>query len=216
MYYVPWKTMDVTGLIARLPNLYEGASRWIRAFEEETLGHLIAIGDITFLLGRALGSAGLSDEMHSQHLADILSTHADDADQFNNIRTEVWDSLRKLFPDKVQLDMLEGEPIGETEDPSTYVHRLLRLWRAELRKNPEADVFQKAMFRQGVIQKLPPAVRTRLGDVVGLRSMDFTQFCAHVTHAISKHREHEGRRLERDRSNMCKLTQKQLKAPHKL
>ena len=97
--------------------------------------------------------------MHSQHLADILSTHADDANRFNNNRTEVWDSLRKLFPDKVQLDMLEGEPIGETEDPLIHVHRVLRLWRAELRKNPEDDVFQKAMFRSNV--------RTRLGDVVG-------------------------------------------------
>ena len=45
-HYVPWQTLDVAGLAARLPDIHEGAIKWIRAFKEETVGKLFAVGDI--------------------------------------------------------------------------------------------------------------------------------------------------------------------------
>ena len=71
-----------------------GASRWIQAFEQETLDHNIAIGDIKMILGRTLGTGGLSDVMHSCHLAKVLITHAEDGELFNTICQEVWVRIR--------------------------------------------------------------------------------------------------------------------------
>ncbi|XP_046881787.1 uncharacterized protein LOC124471344 [Hypomesus transpacificus] len=210
--YVPWTTMDMTGLIARLPNPYEGASRWIKAFEQETLGHNIAIGDIKMILGRTLGAGGLSDVMHSQHLAEILDTHAGDGDLFNAIRTEVWESLRTLFPDRVRLEMLTGETIESSEPPMAFIHKTLGKWRAELGKNPEDEVLQQAMFRQGVVRGLTETVQGRLADVVGLYSMPFAQFCEHITHAVLKERNNENKRLQSDRENARKLNKLQLRS----
>ncbi len=42
-YYVTWQTLDLVGLVARLPDIHEGAGKWIRAFEEETVGNLLTL-----------------------------------------------------------------------------------------------------------------------------------------------------------------------------
>ncbi|XP_046905798.1 uncharacterized protein LOC124487476 [Hypomesus transpacificus] len=212
MYYVPWMTMDMTGLITRLPNPYEGASRWIKAFEQETLGHNISIGDIKMILGRTLGAGGLSDVMHSRHLADVLSSHVEDENLFNGIRTEVWENLRTLFPDRVRLDMLIGETIEPSEPPMAFIHKTLGNWRPELGKNPEEAVLQQAMFRQGVVQGLSETVQGRLGDKVSLYSMPFAQFCKHITHAVLRERKNENKRLQSDREDVRKLNKLQLKS----
>lgn len=34
---------------ARLPNMHEGAGKWIRAFEEQTMGKMLAVGDLKAL-----------------------------------------------------------------------------------------------------------------------------------------------------------------------
>ena len=57
-HYVPWQTLGLAGLIARLP---EGASKWIRAFEEETVGKLLAVGDIKAVWARCFGAPSMED-----------------------------------------------------------------------------------------------------------------------------------------------------------
>lgn len=47
--------MDMEGLINRLPNIHDGANKWIDAFEEETLNLMLAIGDMKDLIGKLLG-----------------------------------------------------------------------------------------------------------------------------------------------------------------
>ena len=66
------------------------------------------------------------------------------------------------------------------------------------------------MFRRSVINKLLAQVKWRLDEVVGLTSMTFAEFSDHVVHAIEKFREQEAKTLEKDRSELRKLTQMQL------
>ena len=173
--------------------------------------HNIAIGDIKMILGRTLGKGGLSDVMHSRHLAEVLTTNMEDGELFNTIRQDVWERLRELFPDKVRLDMLVGEIIGPTEPPMAFIHRILGTWRAEFGKNPEEEVLQQAMFRKGVIQGLAETAQGGLGDVVSLYSMPFAQFCEHIIHVVTKERSKEEKRLQDDREDVRKLNKIQLK-----
>ena len=35
--FVPWGSLDLEGLINKLPNINDGAAKWIRTFEEYTV-----------------------------------------------------------------------------------------------------------------------------------------------------------------------------------
>ena len=62
-HYVPWQTLDLAGLVARFPDVHEGAIKWIRAFEEETVGMLLAVGDIKALWAQCFGAPGENFEI---------------------------------------------------------------------------------------------------------------------------------------------------------
>lgn len=40
-----WQMFDFAGLVSRPPDIHEGTSKWVKAFEEET----VALGDIKIL-----------------------------------------------------------------------------------------------------------------------------------------------------------------------
>ena len=71
---VPWLTLDVAELVARLPDIHEGASKWIRAFEDETMGKLLAMGDIKAVWTQCLGASTMEDILrHSKN--DCMMSH---------------------------------------------------------------------------------------------------------------------------------------------
>jgi hypothetical protein len=51
-HYTPWATQDLERLVALLLDLHEGAGKWIRNFEDHTVGKLLAVGDIRALTGQ--------------------------------------------------------------------------------------------------------------------------------------------------------------------
>ncbi len=42
--YVPWASQDLDGLVTHRPDIHEGAGKWIKVFEEETMGKLFSCG----------------------------------------------------------------------------------------------------------------------------------------------------------------------------
>lgn len=54
--YIPWKTLDLEGLVTTLPSLNKGALKWIREFENNLQGKMLAIGDLKAILARMLGA----------------------------------------------------------------------------------------------------------------------------------------------------------------
>ncbi len=44
--YEPWSFTDMVGLAGRLPDLTEGAGKWLTKFKESTAGQQLALGDI--------------------------------------------------------------------------------------------------------------------------------------------------------------------------
>lgn len=62
LHYAPWSFMDLTGLIQRLPNMCEGAQKWITQFEEKTSGQHLAIGDIKAIFCQTVGK-GRAEEI---------------------------------------------------------------------------------------------------------------------------------------------------------
>ncbi len=54
--YVPWASQDLEGLVRHRPDIHEGAGKWLKVFEE-TMGNLLAVGDIKALLEKTIGGA---------------------------------------------------------------------------------------------------------------------------------------------------------------
>ncbi len=82
----------------------------------------------------------------------------------------VWQALRGEYPIRLNPKSLQGEQLGETENPNKYVQRQLKRWKQETEGNPEGDPLMATLFRNAVIYAMPQAIKSRLEDVVGLNS----------------------------------------------
>ncbi|KAI2643853.1 Retrovirus-related Pol polyprotein from transposon TNT 1-94 [Labeo rohita] len=163
--YVPWASQDLEGLVTRLPDIHEGAGKWIKVFEEETMGKLLAAGDIKALLAKTIGGAKMEEILQASDLERAVNSHYIDGTIFDAFRPAVWQTLRAEYPIRLDPKSLKGEQLGETENPTAYVQRQLKRWKQETEGNPERDPLMATLFRNAVIDAMPLAVKSRLEDV---------------------------------------------------
>lgn len=204
--YVPWQMLDLNGLLARLPNIHEGATRWIRAFEEQTTGLMLAMGDIKAILARVMGTTAMNNMLNEGDLC--FATDPDnDGVTFNPYRNRVWELLRKQYPTNVDPSVLKGEGIAEGENPAAYVERQLKRWHEETESDPNENAVMRTLFRSALMAALPERVKERLEKTVGIHSMSHIMFRENVCHAIGIHRKELLKAQENERNAQRKLTQ---------
>ncbi|XP_048842887.1 uncharacterized protein LOC125715428 [Brienomyrus brachyistius] len=140
--YVPWAGQDLEGLLLRLPVLAEGAGKWIKAIEEETMGRLLAIGDIKAVMARTLGVDAMERLLRSSGLAAATGTPVNDACPFDGYRANFWHQLRLMFPPRLSVVEMKVEPIKEGESPAAYLQAQEKRWRTESRicRNRHSEV----------------------------------------------------------------------------
>ncbi|KAL1268407.1 hypothetical protein QQF64_033770 [Cirrhinus molitorella] len=124
--YLPWASQDLDTLFSRLPDIYSGASKWIRTFEEETTGKLLALGDIKALLAKCLGASKMNDILKQSGLLQAVDRPQADGVSFDKHRCTIWKTLRAEYPMQTDPGFLKGEPIGDAENPTTYIQKQLR------------------------------------------------------------------------------------------
>ncbi len=139
-----------------------------------------------------------------------VDSHYMDGTVFDAFRPAVWQALRGEYPIRLNPKSLQGEQLGETENPNKYVQRQLKRWKQETEGNPEGDPLMATLFRNAVINAMPQAVKSRLEDVVGLNSKTHKEFCDHVSHAVEQHRNNEQKLKSQEKEIQRKLTQLQL------
>lgn len=207
--YIPWQTADLEGLVARLPDIHEGANKWIRVFEEETMGKMLAVGDIKALWARTLGIQALENIVRTANLERMKEPDADGT-EFNPYRPRLWEALRKEYPVKIDPKALKGEPLPDTENPSAYISRQLKKWKQETEEDVINSPLLTALFRTSIVEAMPSAAKSRLEEVVGLESKSHREFCDHVTHAVERQRKEEKKLKDQEREIQRKVTQLQL------
>ncbi|XP_058616203.1 uncharacterized protein LOC131530095 [Onychostoma macrolepis] len=182
---------DLDTLVSRLPDIPEGAGKWIRAFEEETTGKLLALGDIKALHAKCLGASKMNDILKQSGLHQAVGGPQADGASFDKHRRDIWLTLRAEYPVQTDQGFLRGEPMGDTENPTTYIQKQLRYWKEELERDPEQDKVLTALFRTAIVEAMPAAVKVKLEDVVGLKSKTHKEFRDHVVHAVEQYRRQE-------------------------
>ncbi|KAL0147589.1 hypothetical protein M9458_057095 [Cirrhinus mrigala] len=208
--YIPWASQDLDTLVSRLPDIHEGAGKWIRTFEEETTGKLLALGDIKALLAKCLGASKMNDVLKQSGLLQAVDRPQADGVSFDKHRRDIWKTLRAEYPMQTDPGFLKGEPMGEAENPTTYIQRQLRRWKEELERDPEQDKVLTALFRTAIVEAMPAAVKAKLEDVVGLNSKSHKEFRDHVVHAVEQYRKQELKIKNQEKELQRKLTQLQL------
>ena len=208
-HYIPWQTLDLTGLVSGLPDIHVGASKWIRAFEEATVGKLLALGDLKAVWAKTLGVSAMETMLKNNGCEWMISPMADGT-ELDAYRGTLWAALRREYPTRVDHKALRGAPLTETDDPATYISNQLKRWKQETEEDIERSLLLTGLFRDSVIDALPIPVQSRLRDVVGLTTMPHRQFCDNVIHVVDRHRKDEWRVKEQDREVQRKLAQLQL------
>lgn len=146
--YIPWKSLDLEGLVKSLPSLHEGAAKWIREFEDETQGKRLAIRDLKAIMARMLGAAEtvrLLREAGNRGLDRVDETIVDRV-EFDPYRNDLWQVLRATFPSRPDLNRLQGEQVGETEHLMVYYQKMKRKWQMETDSDLDADYLHTTMF----------------------------------------------------------------------
>ncbi|XP_073724422.1 uncharacterized protein [Misgurnus anguillicaudatus] len=189
--YIHWAMQDFDGLGARLPEIHEGAGKWIQIFEQKTAGCVSAIGDIMALLAKCVGGTKLNELLNDAGLRIAIDNIRRDKMTFAPFRKSTWTTIHREYPMQIDPKMLRGDPFGETENPTAYVQKQLKRWREELEKDPEEDFVLAALFRKAILEAMPPPVETKLKDVVELNSKSHKEFCDHVSHAVEQHLKNE-------------------------
>ncbi|KAL7380490.1 hypothetical protein ABVT39_018820 [Epinephelus coioides] len=208
-HYIPWQTLDLTGLVSRLPDIHDGASRWIRAFEEATIGKLLALGDVKAVWAQTLGASAMENMLKRNECEWMISPMADGT-EFDAYHGKLWAALRREYPTRVDPKALQGDPFRETDNPATYINNHLKRWRQETEEDIRQSQVLTTLVRDSVTDALPTPVQSKLRDIVALTTMPHRQFCDNVIHAVERHRKDGQRMKEQDREVQRKLAQLQL------
>lgn len=83
-------------MVAHIPDLHDGAGKCIRTFEKQTMGKLLAVGDLKALLVRVVGVAKMEDVLQDSDLADATGDILADGLAFETYRPAVWHALRGI------------------------------------------------------------------------------------------------------------------------
>ncbi len=207
---MPCDNQDLDELISRLPKIHEGAEKWIKVLEEGTTSKLLVIGDIKALLAKCLGVSKMNEILGGVHLHQAIDNPRIDGAPFDKHQAEIWLALRTEYPKQMNPMSLKAVPIGNTENPNKYIQRQLRHWKQELERDLVGDPVMTALFRTTVVDAMPPRVKVKLQDVVGLNSKTHKEFCDHVAYAVKQYRKNDQKLKSQNRRLQRKLTQLQL------
>lgn len=79
------------------------------------------MGDLTALLVKVIGTTKLVELLDMAGVVNAVSNPRIDGLPFDQVRQVVWQTLRCCYPLKVDLKAQRGDPMGDTENPASYL-----------------------------------------------------------------------------------------------
>ena len=175
-----WGHRERHVLARRLPSITAGAPAWIRTFEEETSGDVLAIGGVRAILGKAHGSDKTIELERMTH-----TTHVPDKAPFDIYRNAFWDNLKRQYPPDLSAVGIQGLAIKPEETIHDYVRRAEILWADKNDCSPYESSLANNTFRKAVLSGLPPEAQTGLETVVGLCVKPKAEWMEHLIHHLN-------------------------------
>ncbi|KAF5894257.1 uncharacterized protein DAT39_016022, partial [Clarias magur] len=121
----------MTGLANQLPDLCNGAPKWITQLEEKTTGHLMGIGDVKAILAQTIGKVKTTEILNKAGLKAATGQNTGNRLVFGQFRNKVWNALRKAYPTKMDPGKLESVTLKEDENVVKFINDFETKWREE-------------------------------------------------------------------------------------
>ena len=160
-----------------MPLITAGAAAWIRTFEEETSGDVLAIGDVRAIIGKAHGS---DKTIELERMT--RTTQLPDKTPFDRYRNAFWDNLKLQYPPDISAVGIEGLTIKPEETIHAYIRRAEILWADKNDCHPYETNLANNTFRKAVLGGLPPEAQNGLETVVGLCVKPKAEWMEHLIH----------------------------------
>ncbi|XP_041863784.1 uncharacterized protein LOC121654016 [Melanotaenia boesemani] len=203
--YRPWKMVDKELILGKLPKLSDGASAWIRMFENLTVSIPLAMGDFRSLLA---GSATTSDLMHVEVRAG--SATAPDEEDFDLHRHMLYAAMRERWQTSSFEALVFTLKDGET--PEEFILRSKTIWTDHTGMNPSGNNQGNfTLFKQAIISGLPQEVQTKLSDTPGLNSKQWAEWLDHVQHHLRTYLKKQQEDKESQKDMELRLLKMQLR-----
>ncbi len=165
--YVPWGGRDVETLKSKLPSLRDGANKWIASFEDETVGDMIAVGDIKVLLSKVLTKQEMEDILEDAGMKDAVGCEDYNGQSLNTYPAELWGTLRDRFPTKISKNRQLTKPLTSEDNFDQWINEQVQHWRNMTNENVTFDKSSLCaqLFRSAVKEVLPISVQGKLRDI---------------------------------------------------
>lgn len=187
---IPFSLQDTSMIKSQLPGIKKGGGPWIKAFLEECDGVIPALGDFRRVFA-SCASLSMLKEVEEQ------CGTCDDKDSLplqHRVHL-LWPAIRQKFPIQLKSAELLRIPPNDGESGTAYLLRVRELWQTRIGEDPTDTDATELLFRGAVEASVSPTVLTSLKNVVGLSSMTYSVWAAHVTEYIDR----ELARAEQDR-----------------
>ena len=201
--YTPWGHRDMTTLANHLPPLTAGASAWIRKFETQTIGDVLALGDIRAIIGRTQGIRQFVELERLTKTANLV-----DRTPFDRYWNLFWGCLRELFPANRKKAGISNLRMKPEENVYQYIQRAEDLWVDRNDQTPYYNDLAIQTFQRELIQGLKPAVQKTLKLVASLDYMPWDQWVEQLVHHYyldQDKEEDKGNELEELRIQLVKM-----------
>nr|XP_046190081.1 uncharacterized protein LOC124018769 [Oncorhynchus gorbuscha]XP_046190082.1 uncharacterized protein LOC124018769 [Oncorhynchus gorbuscha]XP_046190083.1 uncharacterized protein LOC124018769 [Oncorhynchus gorbuscha] len=185
--YQPWKMTDLTTLMEQMPSLHGGASAWLLRLQSLTSGLKLCKGDMEALLARATDHGQMKALIKAADLED-----APNATPLDQIRTGLWNELRRAYPTERNHATLTSFTMEPGEQPAAYLDRAKTTWRSVHEEPFDHTNTTLAMWKEMVVNGCPTKVKAQLRGTVGLISLPLTQFNTHIHHHVAQHHKDKG------------------------
>ncbi len=159
--YVPWGGMDLQTLKSKLLCLRYEANRWIDTFEDETVGDMIAVGDIKVLLSKVLTRLEMEDILEDSGMKDAVGWEDYNGQSLNMYHAELWGTLRDKFPTKMSKNRQLTKPLTTDDNFDQWINEQVQHWRNMTNENVTFDKSSLCaqLFRSAVKEVLPISVQ---------------------------------------------------------
>lgn len=204
--YTPFTLQDTLMIKSQLPDINKGGAPWIKVFLETCAGVIPALGDFRRVFASCT-SLGMLKEVEQQ-----CGTDADsDNIPLHQVVDQLWPAIREKFPIQMKSAELCRIPPNDSERGAAYLLRVRELWQDRTGEDPATSEIIEMLFRGAVEASLPPTVQTSLKNVVGLSSMAYTVWAAHVTQYIDNELEQQEQEKKDLATLQVQLVKSQLK-----
>ncbi|XP_069767495.1 uncharacterized protein [Narcine bancroftii] len=181
--YQPFSFTVMNCILDKIPPPTEGGRAWMGKFCQHTMGHKIAIGDWTALLGKQLG---LWEIQQVEIVAG--TTRCPDAEPFAKHATAVGSAMLDKFPVRPGVMQSLTFSIKEDEKISTFLSQCKESWTDKAGVHPATEPLQTTLFRSAVTSGLPAVVREALGNNPDIPGCSTEQWEKHLAHHMKRYR----------------------------